>query len=172
MRISFIGFMGSGKSTCAKALASDMGYQYIDLDHCIEENEGRTVASIFYEFGEPYFREAEHKALKEILANKHHDIVIACGGGVILNELNRQMLREHTTCFFLNVQPAVLTERLFFQKENRPLIRDKNRAEMISFIEQELSRRMTFYKETGVELLLDGHEDVHTILNKVHQHLH
>lgn len=167
MRVAFIGFMGSGKSTSGKALASDLGIEFIDLDKYIEETQGKTIASIFYEFGEPHFREIEKRALKDIIETKQNDYVLACGGGIILNEQNRKLLKQNTHCFFLNVDSTTLTDRLFYQKENRPLIRDKNRGEMITFIDQELERRMSFYKETGYEITLTGKEDLHFILEKV-----
>lgn len=167
MRVAFIGFMGSGKSTSGKALAADLGIEFIDLDKYIEENQGKTIASIFYEFGEPHFREIEKQALQEIIETKQNDCVLACGGGIILNEQNRKLLKQNTNCFFLNVDSTTLTDRLFYQKENRPLLRDKNRGEMITFIEQELERRMRFYKETGFEITLTGQEDIHFVLEKV-----
>jgi shikimate kinase len=89
-RIVLTGFMGSGKSTIGRALAKKLGWRFIDLDSVIEQREGRPVARIFAESGEPAFRTLETNGLISSLSDKH--IVLALGGGALETPANREAL--------------------------------------------------------------------------------
>ena len=78
--------MGTGKSTVVRSLSKRMGKKYIDIDNNIENKEGKPIADIFNKEGEIYFRKLEKKLLKEILKKK--DLVVATGGGTLLDEEN------------------------------------------------------------------------------------
>jgi shikimate kinase len=89
-RIVLTGFMGSGKSTIGRSLAERLGWRFVDLDNIIEERDGRTVARIFAESGEPAFRDMETEALTSCL--KESRIVVALGGGALETSANRHAL--------------------------------------------------------------------------------
>jgi shikimate kinase len=87
-----IGYRGTGKTTVARLLADKLGWAWLDADHLLEERAGRTIRQIFAEEGEIGFRNKESAVLAELSAKQEH--VIASGGGVILQEENRQLLKQ------------------------------------------------------------------------------
>jgi len=86
-KIYLVGFMGSGKSTIARALAARLRWQSEDIDDLIERRERRTIADIFARQGEPYFRAVEREMLKVIQPLRH--VVVATGGGTFADAENR-----------------------------------------------------------------------------------
>lgn len=96
-RVVLTGFMGSGKSTIGRRLAQRLHWRFVDLDQVIEQSDGRTVATIFAESGEPAFRAKETEALLSSLAQPR--IVLALGGGALETPANQQALaRAPRTC--------------------------------------------------------------------------
>ena len=89
-KVYLVGFMGAGKSTVAQKLAARLGWATADLDASIEEREGRSVAQIFSQEGEAYFRQAEYKALRELVPQRH--IIVATGGGTFADASNRAVI--------------------------------------------------------------------------------
>lgn len=119
--IALVGLSGSGKSTIAPLLASRLGYgDSVDLDRLIERRFGRSVDEIFAEDGEAAFRRAEADALAEALAGP--PVVIATGGGIVLQQDNRSLLRSRATVVWLRASPTHLAERLADTTEARPLL--------------------------------------------------
>ena len=96
-RVVLVGPMGAGKSTVAALLAQAWGLPVRDTDADVEAADGRTVADIFVESGEATFRDLETKAVAEALAT--HDGVLALGGGAVLAETTRDLLRGHDVVF-------------------------------------------------------------------------
>lgn len=88
--IVLFGFMGTGKTEVAKAVAADLGKEYISIDDLIEKREGRKISDIFASEGEPYFRKVEKEIVKEV--SSLEDKVIDTGGGVVLDEENLKHL--------------------------------------------------------------------------------
>ena len=96
-RVVLVGPMGAGKTTVADLLADAWGLAARDTDADIEAAEGRTVADIFVESGEPEFRRLEHDAVAQALEG--HDGVLALGGGAVLDPSTRERLTGHTVVF-------------------------------------------------------------------------
>ena len=110
MNIYLVGFMGTGKTSVGRQLAKDQGWNFIDLDELIELKQQRRIVDIFAQEGEPYFRKAETKALKE--AVKEDNFVIACGGGIVTREENILAMKETGLMVCLTASPAVIIKRI------------------------------------------------------------
>ena len=124
-----VGFMGAGKSSVGRALASRLGWQFCDLDQVIEKREGRTVAEIFAEREEAGFRAAETQALEELLQDRsrENDLVIALGGGTFAQPQNRRILEEAEAMTVLLEAPVdELRRRCTVGGTVRPLATDHN----------------------------------------------
>jgi shikimate kinase len=151
MNYYLIGMMGSGKSTVGKLLAKKLETPFLDLDHYIEVKNNKSINDIFKEKGENYFRQLETNALSEI---KGSEIVVACGGGIILNHENRKKISSNGKVIFLKASISSLIKRLLSNKD-RPLLNDKN-------IENELikiwNERKNYYNETAeITINTDGY---------------
>jgi shikimate kinase len=90
--------MGSGKSTVGRILAEELGWEFVDLDVEVESRAGMSIPEIFESRGEPRFRELEREALVEAL-NSTEERVVACGGGVVEDPRNRELLQAVATVF-------------------------------------------------------------------------
>ncbi|MFC5463153.1 shikimate kinase [Lederbergia graminis] len=137
--IILIGFMGAGKTTIGQLLGQITGLPVIDTDITIEEQEKRTINTIFNQHGEEYFRNVESRVLRQVVSE---NAVITTGGGIILRAENRQLLKETGNTFFLECEPNVVVERLA-EDDTRPLLKNKSLAE----ITQMYHNRLPLYKE-------------------------
>ena len=138
--MAIVGYMGSGKTTVGHALARALDRQFVDLDHTIVERAGCGIPEIFARGGEDYFRDLEHQTLRDALRD-HGRVVIACGGGVVVREENRALLRGVPTVF-LREDLEVLYERT--RGAGRPL-RSATREEF----EQRYAQRLPLYSEVA-----------------------
>jgi len=121
--------MGVGKSTIGRLLASRLGREFIDTDTRIEELAGKTIPQIFAREGEAHFRELESQLVKELA--RQEKLVIATGGGMVINPVNAALLRQNGVFVYLVADPAVIYRRVK-HKEDRPLLSQaKDRQEQI-----------------------------------------
>ena len=116
--------MGTGKSTVARALADKMNRIFIDMDILIEEKEGKSIADIFNQKGEVYFRKIEKTILSEI--TKRERLVIATGGGTLLDEHNYQLVHKNSIVILLQANPEIIYNRLKTE-DSRPLLSGENK---------------------------------------------
>jgi len=126
--IYLVGFMGTGKSTVGKALAKVLNKEFKDLDELIEEREKRKIVEIFDQFGEQYFREVETAVVRDI--SERENLVIATGGGVVVNEENFSLLKKSGTLITLVASPEAIYERIKDSTE-RPLLNVENPLDTI-----------------------------------------
>lgn len=117
--ILLIGFMGAGKSRVGAALAVKLGRSFVDLDREIERIAGRTVSEIFTRDGEDGFREIEHAALESLV--ERPDCVVACGGGIVLRDENRALLKRLGRVAYLAVSAEEALARIG-DTAGRPLL--------------------------------------------------
>lgn len=154
MRIFLIGFMGSGKSTMGRTLASELNLTFIDLDSFLEEKYFRTIPQIFAEEGEERFRKKERNVLEEVCS--FDNVIVATGGGAPCFFDNMDLMNESGFCVFLDVEISSLVNRLIHAKTERPLIKGKSTEELREFIEGLLAKRRPFYEKA--RYILKGSE--------------
>ena len=122
--IALIGFMGTGKTVVGKALAEKLGKSFVELDLLIEQKAGKAISEIFQKEGEIAFRELEIEAAREV--SKGRDLVIACGGGIVLNKINVDRLKENAIIVYLTASPGVILRRVANEEGQRPLLEVEN----------------------------------------------
>lgn len=144
-RIFLIGYMGSGKTTLGKKLAARLGYQFIDLDHAFEEQQGMSIAQFFSKHGEDAFRQKESALLKEV--NYPEKTIISTGGGLPCFFDNMAWMNANGYTIYIKLNAKVLAGRLESGKEERPLLRDKQGEALIAFIDEKLAEREPFYSQ-------------------------
>jgi len=157
MIVTLMGYMGSGKSTIGKNLATVLGYNFLDLDEYISERENSSIPDLFKSKGEIYFRKKETYYLNEILSSSD-DIVLALGGGTPCygNNLNILLNSSKVNLFYLKLSIPQLIERLFIEKDSRPLISHLNtREELTEFIGKHLFERTQYYNQAPYSISSD-----------------
>lgn len=166
MLVFLIGFMGSGKTSTGIKLAKKLELDFIDLDKFIEEKHHKSLALLFSENGESFFRESERQVLHDCFILK--DTLISCGGGTPCFYDNMNQMNSNGITIYLKLSARSLFHRLAQDKEKRPLIAGKSDLVLMDYIEKELQSREQFYNqakitvkgeslktETLVELLLN-----------------
>jgi shikimate kinase len=141
--IALIGFMATGKTTVGKALVDYLGspYSFIETDQIIIENVGKNIPKIFAEEGEKKFREYEISACKQ--ASLLNNVVISCGGGVVLNKVNIENLKKNCQIILLKASTQeIYTRAMKDGKETRPII---NKEDPKSEIDDVLKFRNPLY---------------------------
>ncbi|MEI7964007.1 MAG: shikimate kinase [Chitinophagaceae bacterium] len=153
MKIFLIGFMGSGKTHWGRIWADHHGMAFTDLDALIEQAQHQTISAIFEEKGEAHFRELEAATLRSLTDTAG---IIACGGGAACFHNNMPWMNEHGICVYLSASPQQLLDQVMGEREQRPLIRKLNKAELLFFIEQKLKEREPFYKQAEISLPIES----------------
>jgi shikimate kinase len=120
------------------------------MDHYIEMRNHKSVPQIFAEEGEVEFRKKERKALEEL--SEFSDIVIATGGGAPCFFDNIDLMNQTGATIYMNIDPAILADRLIHSKTERPLIKGKSKEELIVFIDEMLAKRLPFYSQAKYEI--------------------
>lgn len=141
--------MGSGKSTLGKKLAKRLNQPFYDLDVVIEEKENKTIAQIFEQEGEDYFRELERNTLQK-LTNTKSNFVMSLGGGTPCFYDNIEFINANGTSIYLKYNVGILHSRLINAKAERPLVKNKTDDELKQFITVKLTEREVFYKQANI----------------------
>ena len=152
MKIFLIGFMGSGKTTLGRKLASRMGYEFIDLDHKLEQQVELSIAEYFQIFGEDAFRKLESDVLKRTAYPEN--AIVSTGGGLPCYFDNMDWMKANGKSVYIKLSPKTLADRLETGKEERPLLQDKHGDALVAFIEQKLVEREGFYSQASI--IIDG----------------
>ena len=138
--IFIIGLPGCGKSALSKMLAEKLNYNLYDMDSFIEKKENKTITNIFADNGEAYFRDIESKVLEEL--SNLNNAVISTGGGIVLAEKNRKIMKEKGTAIFIDRNADIILQNI--DPRERPLLaKDKNKLLELS------KQRDSLYRETA-----------------------
>ena len=150
--VLLVGFMGAGKTTAGRELARLLNWSFYDLDALIEGRTGRTVPTLFAEQGESGFRKLETQALRELFETLEDEpAVVALGGGAFAQEVNRQIIRDHSaSVVHLEVGLEEALRRCAAAPGYRPLLSE--RAQVTLLYEE----RLPFYRTANVQV---GTED-------------
>ena len=140
--VVLIGFMGTGKTAVGRVLAERLSKKFVDLDELIEKKSGKSITQIFRD-GEIAFREMEIAIVKEISNGKNQ--IISTGGGVVLNQINIDRLKQDSFIVLLTASPSVMMKRTSVNN-NRPLLVNRDRLHNIREL---LKFRQPFYKRAA-----------------------
>jgi shikimate kinase len=152
-----VGFMGTGKSSVGREIARRWGYHFLDTDSVIRKKHSKSILEIFESYGEPFFRDQEHLALREVQGSIH--CVIATGGGIILQPRNPPLLHALGIIVWLTATEEIIWERVS-RNRKRPLLQTANPRATISHL---ISVRNPLYESVAditVETSGLTHEEV------------
>lgn len=169
MVITLIGYRGSGKSTVARPLADRLGWNWVDADAVIEQQAGRTIREIFADQGEPAFRELERTVMAELLGRDR--LVIAAGGGAILNAETRRLMAAAGPVIWLQAGIATLQSRI--QEDVTTAARRPNLTNqgVTGEITQVLALREPLYRGCATLTVQTDSTPVPDIVNQILAHL-
>ena len=138
-----LGFMGAGKSTIARGLDPD----FVDMDALLEDRLGMPIARFFEEKGETAFRQIEEEVLADLLKT---DQVVSTGGGVIISQKNRDLLKQNPENIYLKADFETLYQRISDDKENkRPLFLNNSKEDLAGIFNE----RQIWYEEVASQIV-------------------
>jgi len=144
--------MGSGKTSTGKELSKLTGFQFVDTDYWIEEKNKKKITKIFEEEGELFFRHQEKEAIEWLKTLKKH--VVSTGGGIWMDEINREKLQNEGWCVWLKVTAPMALQRVGSTLSQRPLLARSNNPGRI--IEKLLAEREPCYSLAQASFETDG----------------
>ena len=142
-KIFLIGFMGSGKTTAGRRLASSLEWDFVDLDELIEKDKGMPVAELFESFGEDWFRIVESETLRR--TGELSNTVISTGGGTPCFFENMNFMIRNGITVYLRMTPENLARRLSRESSGSPLLKGIAKKDLPQFIADKLSEREHWY---------------------------
>lgn len=137
--------MGAGKSYWSHKLAQKLQCEVYDLDAVIVESAGKSIADIFAQEGERYFRELETKTLRDFA--EKDNFILATGGGTPCFNENMEWMDANGTTIWIDESVDVLVKRLAPEKSHRPLLSQLSDAELHQFLAGKLEERLPFYNK-------------------------
>ena len=159
-KISLTGMMGSGKSSIGKILAKKFGLPFYDSDKEVEKKFNLKVNEIFIRYGENRFRVEEELVCKKILQNK--SFILALGGGSILNDSVRNIIKENCLSIYLRTSENILLERLKDDK-SRPLLIEKDIKKVIKDL---ITERENYYIKSDI-IIDNNNNSLETIADEI-----
>ena len=154
-RIALVGFMGSGKSTVGRLLATAVGYRFVDVDTLIEQDAGVSIPELFRRAGEDVFRALETRLLLGV--GDRRSVVIATGGGAPMRAVNHEFLRTKCRTFYLEISAAEAQRRVG-GSSGRPLL-----AATPEGIAELLAARHGRYAAAGDTIPAEGRTSVQVV---------
>lgn len=159
--------MGAGKSTLGKKLAKAIGYQFVDSDKEISNQQGVTISVLFETKGEAYFRQLEKEFIEQLDSNENY--IVATGGGLPIYTNLMNKLNEKGITLYLRVKPSTLLLRLKEGQKKRPLIANLNEEQLKAFIAEKLMERESTYLKA--QLIVDEpNQKIEQLIHLLHLH--
>ena len=159
--------MGAGKSTLGKKLAKAIGYQFVDSDKEISNQQGVTISVLFDTKGEAYFRHLEKEFIEQLDSNENY--IVATGGGLPIYNNLMDKLNEKGITVYLRVKPSTLLLRLKEGQKKRPLIANLNEEHLHAFISEKLLERESTYIKA--QLIVDEPDQkIEQLIHLLHLH--
>ena len=159
--VFLVGMMGAGKTTAGRLMARRLKREFLDTDHEIERRCGVKVPVIFEFEGEAGFRQREAVVIAELTARE--DVVLATGGGAVLDEANRRHLAARGTVVYLHAPPPALYERVR-QDRNRPLLAT---ADPQARLQELYAVRDPLYREIADVVVDTGRQSVQNLARQL-----
>jgi shikimate kinase len=157
-----VGLPGSGKSTVGRSLGRRLAVPFHDSDHALEQRIGCSIREFFEREGESRFRDLEHEVLADLVA-PGPPRVIATGGGAVLREQNRQLLRQGPHVVYLHSSPEEIWRRLRHDTQ-RPLLQVNDPQARLRHL---FAERDPLYREVADFVIETGRPSVPTLVNMV-----
>lgn len=172
MKIVLLGYMASGKTTVGKVLSKKLFLPFIDLDKYIAKREQASIAEIFNEKGEIYFRKKEHQYLKELLASDSK-FVLSLGGGTPCYAGNMDIITSNndTISIYLEANIPTIIERLHHGKEKRPLVARLTNDKLTEYVAKHLFERRNFYQKAKHKVIVTN-KSISTVVTEIRILLH
>lgn len=161
MLVSLVGLPGVGKSVIGRRLATRLAYSFVDSDALVEARLGESIRSFFEREGEERFRDVEEAVLAEIASRDR--TVIATGGGCVIRDANRKLLRERTRCVYLHTSADILFERLRGDRK-RPLLQV---ADPLRRLRELGDARDPLYREVAIITIETGRGSSHAAVASI-----
>ena len=152
MIIYLVGFMGCGKSTLGKKLATLMKVPFYDLDSIVEHQTEMSVSEIFSTFGESGFRDIESACLKNL--STETNVVISCGGGTPCYGDNMDYMNNNGMTVYIKIPDDIIASRLFHSENKRPLLPYQSREILKEHVSKMMLTREVFYNRA--RLIVEG----------------
>lgn len=167
-RIYLVGMPGSGKTTLGKLLAGKTDYRFIDLDALIAEREQMSVADIFAQRGEDYFRRKEREALQTTFPMRH--IVVATGGGTPCFFDNMEQINANGLAVFIDVPLWLIARRIEPRQQERPLLAALSTEHVLEKLTTLYQKRFHYYNRAPIAVV--GTDlTAECIYNKIVEHI-
>ena len=149
--IFLIGFMGCGKSTIARTLSKKLAIEQVEMDELIVKEQGMAITEIFEKYGEEHFRDIETDFIRRL--QEKEGVVVSCGGGAVLREENRSMMKQSGVIVLLTAEPETIFARVK-NSTKRPILNGNMNVE---YIKELMERRRACYEEAAdIKIVTDG----------------
>lgn len=165
--IFLVGLMGCGKTTIGQLLAEKLHYEFVDTDDLIVQNYQQDINTIFHEKGENFFRNLETTTLQNVINNTKNiknngkKYVISTGGGIVLKDENRQLLKQFGYNIYLQTDTNILVQRLITDTQ-RPLL--KNKENLLDNLQNLYNIRNKFYLEVANLVIQTNNKNIDEII--------
>lgn len=165
--IFLVGLMGCGKTTIGQLLAEKLHYEFVDTDDLIVQNYQQDINTIFHEKGEKFFRNLETTTLQNVINNTKNiknngkKYVISTGGGIVLKDENRQLLKQFGYNIYLQTDTNILVQRLMTDTQ-RPLL--KNKENLAENLQNLYNQRNKFYLEVANLVIQTNNKNIDEII--------